>query len=91
MGHSFNLDKNYGYSTYETPEAFSDALEKLYIDEILPCIKNGGLCATVLTQVSDVEDETNGLVTYDRQVCKVTAQKMQGIAKALANAFEGQF
>ena len=91
VGHSFNLDKNYGYSTYETPEAFSDALEKLYIDEILPCIKNGGLCATVLTQVSDVEDETNGLVTYDRQVCKVEATQMQAVAKALTDAFESQF
>ena len=90
-GHSFNLDKNYGYSTFETPEMFENALERLYREEIVPCIKNGGLCASVLTQVSDVEDETNGLVTYDRQVCKVTAEKMQGIAKALADAFNSQF
>ena len=48
----------------------ANALEKLYFDEIVPCIQNGGLCATVLTQVSDVEDETNGLVTYDRQIKK---------------------
>ena len=90
-GHSFNLDKNYGYSTYETPEAFSDALEKLYREEIVPCIKDGGLCATVLTQVSDVEDETNGLVTYDRQVCKVESNRMQQMAKKLFDAFEEQF
>ncbi len=90
-GHSFNLDKNYGYSTYETPEAFSDALEKLYLDEIVPCIRDGGLCATVLTQVSDVEDETNGLVTYDRQVCKVTPERMQALAQKLNEAFDSQF
>ncbi len=90
-GHSFNLDKNYGYSTYETPEAFLDALEKLYLDEIVPCIKEGGLCATVLTQVSDVEDETNGLVTYDRQVCKVDAARMQALAQKLNDAFDSQF
>ena len=89
--HAFNLDKNYGYSTYETPEAFTDALEKLYREEIVPCIQNGGLNATVLTQVSDVEDETNGLVTYDRQVCKVPAARMQAVAKALNDAFESQF
>ena len=87
-GHSFNLDKNYGYSTHETPEALTNALEKLYLDEIVPCIKDGGLCATVLTQVSDVEDETNGLVTYDRRVCKVAPARMQAIAKALDDAFK---
>ena len=90
-GHSFNLDQNYGYSTYETPEAFSNALEKLYLEEIVPCIQNGGLCASVLTQVSDVEDETNGLVTYDRRVCKVTPERMQALAKTLNDAFESQF
>ena len=90
-GHSFNLDKNYGYSTYETPEAFSGALEKLYLDEIVPCIKDGGLCATVLTQVSDVEDETNGLVTYDRRVCKVEPARMRAVAETLSKTFESQF
>lgn len=89
--HSFNLDQNYGYSTYQTPDAFEDALEKLYLDEIVPCIQNAGLCATVLTQVSDVEDETNGLVTYDRQVCKVTPERMQAVAEKLNEAFESQF
>ena len=90
-GHSFNLDQNYGYSTYATPKAFEDALERLYFDEIVPCIKDGGLNATVLTQVSDVEDETNGLVTYDRQVCKVEPARMQALAKALSSAFDSQF
>ena len=90
-GHSFNLDQNYGYSTLETPEMFEKALERLYFEEIVPCIQNGGLNAAVLTQVSDVEDETNGLVTYDRQVCKVTTERMQALAKTLNEAFESQF
>ena len=90
-GHSFNLDKNYGYSTHPTTESFADALEKLYFDEIIPSIQNGGLCATVLTQVSDVEDETNGLVTYDRRVCKVQADRMRAMAKKLNDAFDSQF
>ena len=90
-GHSFNLDKNYGYSTHPSTESFANALEKLYFDEIVPCIQNGGLCATVLTQVSDVEDETNGLVTYDRQICKVEPDRMQAMAKKLNEVFEGQF
>ena len=90
-GHSFNLDQNYGYTTHPTTKSFEDALEKLYFDEVLPCIQNGALCATVLTQVSDVEDETNGLVTYDRRVCKVDAARMQALAQKLNDAFDSQF
>ena len=90
-GHSFNLDQNYGYTTHPSTESFSNELERLYFEEVLPAIQNDGLCATVLTQVSDVEDETNGLVTYDRQVCKVQAERMQAMAKKLNEAFDSQF
>ena len=85
--HVFNLDKNYGYSTCESQEAFEEAFCKLYREQVIPQIKQNGLCATVYTQVSDVEDETNGLLTYDRQVCKVSVQKMNEIADELRSAF----
>ena len=39
-----------------------------------------GLCGAILTQLSDVEDETNGLVTYDRMVVKADREEMQKIA-----------
>ena len=42
-----------------------------------------GLCGAVYTQVSDVEDETNGLVSYDRKVTKVSSEKMQKLAEKL--------
>ena len=85
-GHSFNLDKTYGYRFFDDEEKFMTALEDLYIDEVVPMIKKG-LCATVLTQVSDVEDETNGLFTYDRQVLKVNKARMQMIAEDLYDTF----
>ena len=85
-GHSFNLDKTYGYRFFDDKEKFMTALEDLYIDEVVPMIKKG-LCATVLTQVSDVEDETNGLFTYDRQVLKVDTARMQLIAEDLFDTF----
>ena len=66
-----------------------NALEKLYMDEILQMIPRG-LCAAVLTQLSDVEDETNGLVTYDRKVLKVDPARMRAVAEALFTAFEKQ-
>ena len=87
-GHIFNLDNNYGYRLFNNCEALTDALCKLYRDEIIPAIKNDGLCAAVLTQVSDVEDETNGLVTYDRQVVKVDAEKISKVMAEVFDAFE---
>ena len=38
---------------------------------------------TIYTQVSDVEDETNGLLTYDRRICKVNKEDMLKIKEAL--------
>lgn len=86
-GHSFNLDKTYGYRFFKTTEALSDALEKLYRNEVIPMIERG-LCASVITQVSDIEDETNGIVTYDRQIIKTDAARMKAISEEIYSAFE---
>ena len=45
---------------------------------IIPQIKTG-LAATIYTQVTDVEDEINGLMTYDRQVAKIDPAVLQKI------------
>ena len=86
-GHSFNLDKTYGYRQCPDQKAFTEDLEALYQNEVIPMIRKG-LGATVLTQLSDVEDETNGLITYDRQVVKPDEARMKQIAEALYQAFE---
>ena len=85
--HSFNLDQTYGYRFFHDKEAFMQAIEKLYNEEVSAMIERG-LCAAVLTQVSDVEDETNGLLTYDRQVLKVDAERMRAVSQALLHTFE---
>jgi hypothetical protein len=79
--------ETYGYRYYETEADYTAAMEKLYLGEIVPNIRNG-LCATVFTQVSDVEDETNGLLTYDRQILKVQKEPMQNIAKEIFKTFD---
>ncbi len=84
--HAFNLDNTYGYRFYTDREQFENALIALYEQEVLPMIDKG-LCAAVLTQVSDVEDETNGLVTYDRQVLKVDPDKMKALSDTLHKRF----
>ena len=81
-GHRFNPDEEYGYQKYPTVEDFQTALEKLYREGILPQIRRG-LCGCILTQVSDVEEETNGLVTYDRMVIKADREAMQSLARDL--------
>ena len=86
--HIFNPDKSYGYGGCETLEQLNDVLVKLYTEEIIPAVKKG-LCAAIYTQVSDVEDEINGLVTYDRKVEKIDPEKMLPVAAALQQALEG--
>jgi hypothetical protein len=81
-GHCFNLVKNYGYRTLRDQKSFMDAFEALYREQILPAVGEG-LCATVYTQLTDVEDETNGFLTYDRSVMKVTPDEMREITKKI--------
>ena len=86
--HIFNPEKTYGYGACETLEALNEALVKLYMEEVVPNAKKG-LCGAIYTQVSDVEDEINGLVTYDRKVEKIDPEKMLPVAAALQQAVEG--
>lgn len=86
-GHIFNPDNNYGYSSYPDPAAWQKATEALYCEQILPAIRESGLCACVLTQLSDVEDETNGILTYDRQIEKADAAAMAELAREIYTCF----
>ena len=67
--HSFNQRREYGYRKYKSREELVRDLRILY-GETLPPLVREGLCGAIYTQLSDVEDETNGLVTYDRRVVK---------------------
>ena len=68
QGHSY-ANQVYGYRHYETIPEFREAYDKLQsrIHEMI----EDGLCAGVYTQVSDIEDEVNGFLTYDRKVNKL--------------------
>lgn len=89
-GHIFNPEREYGYKSFNNEKDFCDALEKLYFDEVIPAVSEG-VCGLVYTQLSDVEDETNGFITYDRRKLKVDAALMKGISEALFAEFEKQF
>ena len=70
--------RSFGYKKCKTAEELALALKALYRDEIAPAKKHG-LAAAVYTQISDVEDELNGLLTYDRKVVKIEPETMREI------------
>ena len=76
-GHVFN-NKKFGYRIYKDKESLNAAYKKLHEKLIIPAIKDG-LAATVYTQVSDVESEINGLLTYDRRVLKVDPDMVRAV------------
>ncbi len=77
-GHVFNKVRAFGYRVFKDKESYIKAYRKLYKEQIIPYI-NKGLSATIYTQLSDVEDEINGLVTYDRDVLKLSASDIADI------------
>lgn len=70
-----NKKKSYGYGKTSSKEELTDKIIKLYDEMVIPSIKNN-LCGCIYTQLSDIEDEINGLYTYDRKICKVDKEKM---------------
>lgn len=78
--HAFNSDKNYGYKTFDTMDELTEAIINLYERDVISLIPEG-LAGAIYTQVSDVEDETNGFLTYDRQLLKVNEEKIKELMK----------
>ncbi|MDR1734647.1 MAG: glycoside hydrolase family 2 [Oscillospiraceae bacterium] len=72
-GHVWNPGKVFGYKIFKTLPALQAAVARLYKEEIAPAIPKG-LAAAVYTQLTDVEDEVNGLLTYDREIEKLPAE-----------------
>lgn len=82
-GHIYSA-KNYGYGTCATEEELWERIHKRYSELVTPYVYvMNGLCGSIYTQLSDVEDEINGLYTYDRKVCKVDKEKMKHMADSL--------
>ena len=76
--HSFNPDNTYSYRQFSSLHDFNKGIKELYERDVIAHVSKG-LSAAVYTQLSDVEDEVNGLLTYDRKVLKVDADIMRAI------------
>lgn len=67
-----------GYRAFRSKDKLLAAMRKMYLNKLLPQIASG-LSALVYTQVSDVQDEVNGMLTYDRKVVKIPVEFMKEI------------
>ena len=79
-GHMFNESNIYGYGATDSEEALTAKIELMWNEMVFPSIPEG-LFGVIYTQVSDVEDEINGLYTYDREICKVNPARMRALAE----------
>lgn len=85
-GHYYSKYNTYGYGGTEDKETLTDMIVKMYEEMIISGLDKG-ICGCVYTQLSDVEDEVNGLYTYDRKVCKVEVEKLQKVAGEIYRHF----
>ncbi|MEA1887482.1 MAG: glycoside hydrolase family 2 TIM barrel-domain containing protein [Bacteroidota bacterium] len=72
--------KNWGYENMEDSSSLLQKYKDFY-KTVYSMAEEKGLSASVYTQITDVETETNGLVTYDRKVDKMGAENLYGINK----------
>lgn len=73
-GHRWT-DKVFGYRVCRDSAALAHDYKKLMLGQVLPHIRKEGLTAAVYTQITDVEEELNGLMTYDREVLKIPERR----------------
>jgi hypothetical protein len=74
QGHTWE-QKNWGYRNMTDTMQLLSKYET-YFDMVQRFVKEKGLSATIYTQTTDVETETNGLMTYDRKVNKMGGQNV---------------
>lgn len=74
-GHSYDETGAYGYGRFGSEEAYTEAVVELF-SHVFGLIPEG-LSADVYTQLGDVEDETNGLLSYDREVVKIDPARLK--------------
>lgn len=83
-GHTWQDKDNWGYQSFKSVGELEDRYAKL-MDDLVKLIPMG-LSAAVYTQTTDVEVETNGLMTYDRKVIKLTPEFLKKVHEKLYEA-----
>jgi hypothetical protein len=84
IGHTWS-GGGWGYAVEPDPKALTDRYVQM-TKELANLKACNGLSAAIYTQITDVETELNGLMTYDRAVTKPIVSKVRAANRALANA-----
>ena len=80
-GHRYG-DDTFQYKGFNSEKELTDAVIEMFRRDIIPA-KKLGLSAAIYTQLSDVEDELNGLITYDRKVIKMDKERILKLSREL--------
>ena len=84
--HLWMPDRNWGYVKFNNPEEVTTEYIK-YAEHLLQLILRG-FSAGVYTQITDVEGEVNGLMTYDRKEIKVNEKKIREMNQKICNSLK---
>jgi hypothetical protein len=79
-GHIWREDKEFGYKKFKTRNRLQTAYAALINDQLKPLVQKG-VSAAVYTQLTDVETEINGLITYDREIVKMDMEVLSKLNK----------
>lgn len=79
-------EKKFGYQIYHSKEELTANYQRLWEEEIFPNVERG-LSAAIYTQVSDIEEEINGVMTYDREMIKLNEDTVRELNQRLYQQF----
>lgn len=80
-------EKEFGYRAYRSSAELTAGYERLCERDIFPNIKRG-LGAAIYTQTSDIEEEINGIMTYDRAIVKLGEEQVKRLNRKLYRIFD---
>ena len=85
-GHLWQPDKNWGYVKFKNSIEATDQYVSL-ANQLYKMIESG-FSAAIYTQITDVEIEVNGLMTYDRKIVKLDLGRVREINRKICNVFQ---
>ena len=94
-GYSFRIsghsacNKTYGYKKFRSQRALTSGIKALFLNTLLPAVPKG-ISASVYTQLSDVEEEVNGILTYDREMIKPVPHTIKSLNHRLKSQIQDQ-
>ena len=80
-------DREFGYQVYQSCEELTANYRRLWNEEIYPNLEHG-LSSAIYTQTSDVEEEVNGVMTYDRDMVKLIREDVRELNEKLYAMFQ---